>query len=1091
MPLTPWKPWHQVVTLRNDLKTGELSLSMFAADLYDVAMNKGNKIYRDPHEFFSFTYPTYNIRQLAKDVAHRLDGRNDKAIRQLELTYGGGKTHTLITLYQLFHNPDKLPNLPAVKEFIEDIGFQPPKARIVVLSFDKIDVEKGTETISPTGEKRWLRNPWSILAYQIAGSEGLRLLHSQEKDEERETAPAENLLSNLLAIPESQGLATLILIDEVLMYARAKVGFDPSWMDKLKDFFQYLTQAATDARRCAIVVSLLATDPRKSDDLGKQITRELSAVFRREKDENIQPVEKEDVAEVLCRRFFTHESIRNRESFRPHVVAALKGIFDLDDQSKKDGKAAEERYLKSYPFHPDLIDVFYSKWTQLEGFQRTRGVLRTYALALREAETWDKCPLIGSNVFLMPPGKNGISISARELTSIAASEEYQGKKQEWSGILETELAKAQDIQNGFTGLKYREVEQSVFATFLHSQPIGQKAQTRELFLLVGPTRPDKIELIKSLASWTEISWFLDEETMTDRDPQTADLPKAWRLGSRPNLRQMFSAANGRIPKENIEIKLIDEIGKLRTLTSGIPAGIKTHNLPERPQDISDDSDFHYAVLGPKTVSEPGKPSSEAKRFIEETTSPERPRIYRNAIVLAVPLKDGLEAAKDRIRDYLAWEEVKMQLEKQGIDQIRLEVLKSNIDASKKKIPESIQQAYCLAITVSEKNEIEAYRITVNPDPLFTQIKNKKEIRIQETLLNPEALLPSGPYDLWKGDQSLPAKNIVTSFAQFTHLPKMINRRGILETLVKGMKDGSLVLKITRPDKTTRTFWREDMEETMRSDATLEAILPQYAEINNIQFLHLKQGILPSLWKGPEITVKNARDYFSGTTKAVISREGYEEQLYIPKATSQALEDAIKMAVKLNIIWLTSGPATLLGEDLPEGMLTDDATMRSPPESIPPTEILPTNLPDAWTNEKATALTISIALSKKKKLNFPWIIVKNAINSARAARYIEITKGQWPCEYSSAKDTQIELPKTIPPIPPPFTPPSNKYFAEADLQPSQIQDLSDKIGEIQTLTAGLDLKFRIQIEIQKDTSKPNKLEQLNKALKGIDEKLELK
>ncbi len=35
-----WKLWHQVVQLRDDLKTGELALVTFAADLYDVVMNK-------------------------------------------------------------------------------------------------------------------------------------------------------------------------------------------------------------------------------------------------------------------------------------------------------------------------------------------------------------------------------------------------------------------------------------------------------------------------------------------------------------------------------------------------------------------------------------------------------------------------------------------------------------------------------------------------------------------------------------------------------------------------------------------------------------------------------------------------------------------------------------------------------------------------------------------------------------------------------------------------------------------------------------------------------------------------------------------
>ena len=61
------KPWHEVVELRDDLKTGELSLSMFAADLHDVVMQKGRRpAYEDPAEFFALTYPTYNLRELVK-----------------------------------------------------------------------------------------------------------------------------------------------------------------------------------------------------------------------------------------------------------------------------------------------------------------------------------------------------------------------------------------------------------------------------------------------------------------------------------------------------------------------------------------------------------------------------------------------------------------------------------------------------------------------------------------------------------------------------------------------------------------------------------------------------------------------------------------------------------------------------------------------------------------------------------------------------------------------------------------------------------------------------------------------------------------
>lgn len=131
------------------------------------------------------------------------------------------------------------------------------------------------------------------------------------------------MLTELLALPGKQNLATLILIDEVLMYAREKVGLDPAWRGRLINFFQYLTQAVTKVDRCAIVASLLATDPGKSDTLGKELTSELYAISRREREEGVQPMVKEDVAEVLRRRFFTPESIRERDAFRPHVVAAL------------------------------------------------------------------------------------------------------------------------------------------------------------------------------------------------------------------------------------------------------------------------------------------------------------------------------------------------------------------------------------------------------------------------------------------------------------------------------------------------------------------------------------------------------------------------------------------------------------------------------------------------------------------------------------------------------------------------------------------------------------------------------------------------
>ena len=196
----PWTPWHEVVKLREDVRTGELSLADFAADLHDVVMQKGTRpVYENPGHFFALTYPTFPLRELARDVALRLAGRNSKAIRQLELTYGGGKTHTLVALRHLVHDPDALPALSAVDQFRSHVGAPLPAARIAALCFDKLDVEKGMEVRGPAGELRWLKHPWSVLAFQIAGEEGLRALHPDGASDERETPPAEPLLADLLS----------------------------------------------------------------------------------------------------------------------------------------------------------------------------------------------------------------------------------------------------------------------------------------------------------------------------------------------------------------------------------------------------------------------------------------------------------------------------------------------------------------------------------------------------------------------------------------------------------------------------------------------------------------------------------------------------------------------------------------------------------------------------------------------------------------------------------------------------------------------------------------------------------------------------
>ena len=450
------RPWHEIVQLKDELRTGKLALAEFAADLHDVTLARGrHPVYEDPEKFFALTYPTHALRELVRDVAGRLAGRSDKAVRQLELTYGGGKTHTLITLYHLFREPAALPDLPAVREFREHVGADLPAAFTVALCFDKIDAERGIDGVrGPEGETRSLRHPWSVLAFQLAGADGLRALHADGADAERETPPAEPLLVALLERPRQRGLATLILVDEVLMYAREKAGLAPVWRTRMVDFFQYLTQAVSKVDTAAMVASLLATEPHKQqDELGSRLVSELFDVFRRQREEGVQPVQRADVPEVLRRRLFEPADAKSTDRFRSQVIGVVRDLAKLDDATAQARPAAEARFLESFPFHPDLTDVLYSRWTQLPGFQRTRGVLRMLATALRAAERWDRSPLIGPASLLAAPGETGVSEAVRGLANIATSASTAGAHTDWSTLLEAELERARQIQDELPALR--------------------------------------------------------------------------------------------------------------------------------------------------------------------------------------------------------------------------------------------------------------------------------------------------------------------------------------------------------------------------------------------------------------------------------------------------------------------------------------------------------------------------------------------------------------------------------------------------------------------------------------------------------------
>ena len=248
------------------------------------------------------------------------------------------------------------------------------------------------------------------------------------------------------------------------------------------------------------------------------------------------------------------------------------------------------------------------------------------------------------------------------------------------------------------------------------------------------------------------------------------------------------------------------------------------------------------------------------------------------------------------------------------------------------------------VTVSDKDERAAFKLTVTEDPHFETIKNDSRSRVQDTAITAEALLPDGPYNLWKGGEtSRRVKDLAGAFAQLPHLPKMLKSQAIVETLVAGCEQGTFVLKLTRPDRTFRTWWRSRPDDAALSDPAMELVLPDSAELGQIPGDLLAPKALPDLWGGDEITVQAVIDYFDGAKVVQVDKGGFTEPAPVPKAPADVVETAVNEAVEAGKVWLFLTVKPARRDDSSRGFVAA-AKLRVPPAIISAAAILPENLP---------------------------------------------------------------------------------------------------------------------------------------------------
>jgi hypothetical protein len=1076
-------PWKIPCKLRQEIRDRELGEVDFAVDLNKVIFGvPGGPLpfYCDPAQFFATSYATANLRDFCRAVLRRLAGeRGGEAIINVSQTFGGGKSHTLTTLYYFTRLGEMLPREDnTVASILNSAQLsEAPIARVAAVSFDHVDWKDGGRAKSPAGEVRRFRMPWNLVAWQILGARGLEIINRDETQLGYDTPPADDLWSQLLAEAEANDGAALILLDEFLMWAHDAASPEaadptrgPVWYERLKNFFQRLSQAVASSQRSCLVVSLLATEPTKVDEIGREILAQCNNGLGRVAQDR-SPVEKNDLPELLRRRLFS--SYPQTEADKQQHVLAFWPRFQAMDPTQAKQPAAMKKLVEAYPFHPDMLDRLFGKWTGVREFQRTRGVLQTFANALREAEEWDESPLISTQVLLPAPGRD-MSTALQKLANIAQRSSGEPNA-DYSQALKTEMPRVADVQRIETPtLSGREIESACVAAFIYSQPLDQNEQAElpELRWLLAATCDMPAPINLGLNAWAKASWYLEE---CEKREAVTNVPMFWRLGPRPNLNQLHDGHR----KEALKSarSKFDDLAqnKCAALYHDLPSDVISHKIVTSPADVGDDGMFRLVVLGADFAAATNDPPhAEAQKFIRQK-EPGTTRIHQNVVLVITPSPTGLAHAEQMIAEWDGWlrlEQSPQFKELKPEDQERVRKRKKPaLDAALA----AVKDAYQTVLAIEPDGSVKAHKVTLGGESLMAALLREQEkLRLFRKSIDIEQIMPPAPlYEVWpSGADFVAVADLYQTFARDPRLPKLLSQHTVLRSVEDAIRRGLLALRCTRPDGSSSWFWKS-LIDVVEWEKTAEAWLPAKADITRLAGSAVLPESLPGVWPsdGSGLNLKALCACFDGThTFEERYDETNVEQRPIPKAASSVVYAAVSDAVRERRLWLVFGTDSVFGEAPTTLQLDSDATIYPPPGQLAVADLLPPNLPAAWTKgaePRTTPSTLYAAIKAARGKPWPEKLFLGTVNGAVGQGYFARAEGTGPVS-SLQHDGDVPLVvrqgKPVDVEPPPI-PPGRKFSNSVTLGVGEVQSLGEAISDVVTALAGMEPEIEVRISIK--------------------------
>ncbi len=770
------KPWRELIQPHKDVLDGTFKQSEFAADLTQVHNGTSSEEYKNPEKFFRRTYITEGMRLLLDSVARRISGKGGDPVIQLQTSFGGGKTHTLLAVYHLARRQVSPDQMQGIGKILSD-------ANITDLPSAKVAIIDGNEISPSTPRVRGnvsIKTIWGEIAWQLLGEPGYKMVAEADRDG---TSPGKEVITQVL----KQAAPCVILLDELVAFIRqleTGKSYSAGTFDSNLSFIQALTESIKAVPNALLLASLPESEIEAAGPMGKLALETLEKFFARV--ENVwKPVATEEAFEIVKRRLF--ETTGDKAEVESVCNAFFNYYIENNNKFPTETQSSryKERMLLSYPIHPEVFDRLYEDWSTLEKFQRTRGVLQYLAIVIHRLWNSDnRDPMI-------MPG----SIPLDDVNVRTKSIHYL--PQGWEPVIESEIdgvrSAAFEIDGKETRLGAIHAARRVARTiFLGSAPTSSSQGARGITpdrILLGAAQPGQViatyeDAVKRLRG--TLHYLFGDDT------------RSW-FDTRPNLRREMESRKTRLEgREHIVPclrELLNSELKGTSLFSGVHVFATSSDVPD---EIG--TGPRLVVLEPETSFA----FSKANAIVAQESAGkilfnrgEQPRQRRNRLVFLAPDYDALGRLKDHAKTFLAWKSIDSE-----IDDGRL-----NADTHMKR---EAKQSYEQAAKVLKQGVRDCYKWILNPceeqvGAKFNLIWENVQVgygtsncigSIENKLKEEEWIISKwSPIHLARtlkqwyfkdGTHEVVTKRVLNDFASYLYLPRLVNETVLVDAIQEGI-----------------------------------------------------------------------------------------------------------------------------------------------------------------------------------------------------------------------------------------------------------------------------------------------------------------